>query len=174
MIPLGLFVGTASRWGWATDLAAGAAAGLLLIGLWEGMRRIAVFAELARRLESEMSEMLGGLAPAQALALSALSGFAEELFFRGAVQGSLGWLAAGILFALLHTGPGPAFRVWSLYAALAGALFGALMLWRGNLAAPIVAHFLVNAVNLRRLQRRWQSRGSAGGDAPRGPELRVW
>jgi membrane protease YdiL (CAAX protease family) len=153
VIPLRLFIST-SRWGWGIDLAVGAAAGLLLIGMWQGMRRLPRLGGLARELEAEMSELLGGLAPPQALALAALSGFAEELFFRGAVQGALGWLAASLLFALLHTGPGPAFRVWSLYAALAGALFGALMSWRGNLAAPVLAHFVVNAVNLRRLRRR--------------------
>jgi membrane protease YdiL (CAAX protease family) len=41
--------------------------------------------------------------------------------------------------------------VWTLYAALAGLLFGALLLWRGSLLAPAAAHVLVNAVNLRRL-----------------------
>ena len=80
-----------------------------------------------------------------------LSGFAEELFFRGAVQGSWGFVWATLLFALMHTGPDPAFRLWTLFALLAGALFGGLMLWRGNLLAPVTAHFVVNAVNLRRI-----------------------
>lgn len=80
-----------------------------------------------------------------------LSGFAEELFFRGAVQGSWGFVWATLLFALMHTGPDRAFRLWTLFALLAGALFGGLMLWRGNLLAPVTAHFVVNAVNLRRI-----------------------
>jgi membrane protease YdiL (CAAX protease family) len=118
--------------------------------LLEALRRLL---PAQRRLEERLGELLGGLTAPQAVALAALSGFAEELFFRGAVQGALGWIAASLLFALLHSGPGPEFRLWTLFAACAGLLFGALMLWRGNLLAPALAHFLVNAVNLHRLRR---------------------
>ena len=65
-----------------------------------------------------------------------------------------GWLAATVLFAVLHTGPGRAFRVWTLFAVVAGGLFGGLMEWRGNLLAPVIGHFVVNGVNLRRLASR--------------------
>jgi membrane protease YdiL (CAAX protease family) len=146
-IPLRLFLDPAR---WFLDAAVGAAAGLALLGFWEALRRLL---PAQRRLEERLGELLGGLTAPQALALAALSGFAEELFFRGAVQGAVGWLAASLLFALLHSGPGPEFRLWTLFAACAGLLFGALMLWRGNLLAPALAHFLVNAVNLRRLRR---------------------
>jgi membrane protease YdiL (CAAX protease family) len=98
----------------------------------------------------------------EVVALALLSGFAEELFFRGAVQGSWGWLPATVLFALLHTGPGPAFRLWTLFAAVAGLVLGALMIWRGNLLAPVVAHGLLNGINLGRLVRR--ERGSSSVD----------
>ena len=103
-------------------------------------------------LEELLGELLGGITAPQAIALAALSGFAEELFFRGAVQGAVGWLAASLLFALLHSGPGRELRLWTLFALCAGLLFGALMLWRGNLLAPVLAHFVVNAVNLYRLR----------------------
>lgn len=83
--------------------------------------------------------------------MALLSGFAEELLFRGAIQGSLGIWVATILFALLHSGPGGSFRLWPVFALVAGALFGALVLWRGNLLAAIVAHAVVNAINLGRL-----------------------
>jgi membrane protease YdiL (CAAX protease family) len=148
-IPLALFVDLG---GWWIDLAAGLAAGAALLALWAGAARLVA---LARRLETEIGAVLGPLTAGEAVALAIFSGVAEELFFRGAVQGSLpglaGWLLATVLFALLHSGPGPAFRLWTLFALLAGALFGALMLWRDNLLAPVVAHFLVNAVNLKRV-----------------------
>ncbi len=130
------------------DVALGVGAAGLLIGLWEAGRR---FLGSARELERRLGELLAGVTPAELVALALLSGFAEELFFRGAVQGAWGWLPATVLFALLHSGPGPAFRAWTLFAALAGLLFAVLVLWRGNLLAPILAHGLVNAVNLRRL-----------------------
>lgn len=160
-IPLELFVDPA---GWWVDLAAGLAAGLLLLALWRGAERVFV---RARDLERQLAGLLGRLSISEAFGLAALSGLSEELFFRGAVQGSFGWIAATALFALLHTGPGPAFRFWTLFAALAGLLFAGLMVWRGNLLAPVVAHFLVNFVNLGRLagQAADQPSGPAGDSA---------
>jgi hypothetical protein len=148
VIPLSLFVSPKSV---ALDLGLGVAAGLLLVGLWHlGTRRLPA----ARDLESALSRILGSVPPSEIFALALLSGFAEELFFRGAVQGSVGFLPATLLFGLLHSGPGRAFRLWTLFALLAGLLFGALLLWRGNLLAPFTGHFVVNAINLRRLSRR--------------------
>lgn len=147
-LALARFVDPASWW---LDLLWGLAAGAALLGLWLAGRRLL---PLARELERAIADLLDGLSPADALALALISGFAEELFFRGAVQGSWGVVAATVLFALLHTGPGRPFLLWTLFALLAGAVFGALALYRGNLLAPIAAHALVNAVNLRRLAGR--------------------
>ena len=107
----------------------------------------------ARKLETELAELLGPLNTGEVLALALLSGFAEELFFRGAMQGAWGWLPATLLFALLHAGPGTAYRIWTVFAAIAGLTLAGLMLWRGNLMAQVVAHVLVNGVNLDRLSR---------------------
>lgn len=147
-IPLSLFL---DRGGWWIDLLLGVGSGLLLLGLWWAGERVF---PLARDLEDQLAAVLGPLTAAEAFSLALLSGFAEELFFRGAVQGQWGWLPATVLFAVLHTGPGRAFRVWTLFAVVAGGLFGGLMAWRGNLLAPVIGHFLVNGVNLRRLASR--------------------
>ena len=147
-IPLSLFVDLSSWW---IDLGIGLAAAAGLIGGWELMARSS---EAARRLEEQLAELLGEVERGELLALAVLSGFAEELFFRGAVQQAWGWLIASVLFAVLHTGPGRAYRVWTLFAGIAGLVLGGLMLWRGALLAPVVAHVTVNAVNLRRLSRR--------------------
>jgi membrane protease YdiL (CAAX protease family) len=163
-IPLALFL-DARRW-WL-DLLLGVAAGALLLVSWHLAAR---WLPLARRLEEQLGALLGPIRPAEVFALALLSGFAEELFFRGAVQGSWGWAVATILFAVLHSGPGPSFRFWTLFALAAGALFGGLMVWRGNLLGPIAGHFLVNAVNLRRLARRAGDSARLGppGEQPRG------
>jgi CAAX protease family protein len=153
IIPLSLFLDTRRWW---LDLGLGIGAGLLLLGVWAVAERIF---PLARELEARLAQALGPLSGSEALALAVLSGFAEELFFRGAVQGTLGWAAATLLFGLLHSGPGRAFRMWTLFALLAGAVLGLLMEWRGNLLGPVTGHFLVNAVNLWRLASR--SRDSA-------------
>jgi hypothetical protein len=144
-IPVSLFIGPRRWW---LDIAAGVAAAVLLVGFWRLLRRLTA---RARELEARLGDILTGAQPGELLGLALLSGFAEELFFRGAMQGAWGWLPATLLFALLHSGPGPAFRVWTLFAAVAGLVFAGLVVWRGNLLAPILAHVLVNAWNLRRL-----------------------
>ncbi len=40
---------------------------------------------------------------------------------------------------------------WTASAFAAGAVFGILFAWRGNLTAAVVAHVLVNALQLPRL-----------------------
>ncbi|MFY9820362.1 MAG: CPBP family intramembrane glutamic endopeptidase [Thermoanaerobaculia bacterium] len=148
IIPLSLFLDTRRWW---LDLGLGLGAGLLLLGLWAAAERVF---PLARELEAKLAQALGPLSGSEAIALALLSGFAEELFFRGAVQGTLGLVGATILFGLLHSGPGKELRLWTLFALLAGVVLGLLMQWRGNLLGPVAGHFLVNAVNLRRLAGR--------------------
>jgi membrane protease YdiL (CAAX protease family) len=120
----------------------------VLVGVWALIRR---FVPTARRLEADLARMLGPLATAEVVALALLSGLAEEIFFRGAVQGALGWPLATLLFTLLHTGPGRSYRIWTLFAAIAGLLLAGLVVWRHTLLPAIVAHALVNGVNLRHL-----------------------
>jgi membrane protease YdiL (CAAX protease family) len=145
VIPLSLFLDVHRWW---LDLAIGAGSGLLLLGAWWGAERTV---PLARELEARLAGALGPITGSEAIALALLSGFAEELFFRGAVQGALGWGLATVLFGAMHSGPGKAFRLWTLFALVAGGLMGGIMAWRGNLLGPVVSHFVVNAVNLRRL-----------------------
>jgi membrane protease YdiL (CAAX protease family) len=161
IIPLSLFLDTRRWW---LDLGLGLGAGLLLLGLWAGAERIF---PLARDLEAKLAQALGPLSGSEAFALALLSGFAEELFFRGAVQGTLGVVGATILFGLLHSGPGRELRLWTLFALLAGAVLGLLMVWRGNLLGPVAGHFLVNAVNLRRLAERARESDKLDQDEPR-------
>jgi membrane protease YdiL (CAAX protease family) len=161
VIPLSLFLDTRRWW---LDLGLGLGAGLLLLGLWAAAERIF---PLARDLEAKLSQALGPLSGSEAFALALLSGFAEELFFRGAVQGTLGLAGATILFGLLHSGPGKELRLWTLFALLAGGVLGLLMVWRGNLLGPVAGHFLVNAINLRRLADRAKESTEPTPDEPR-------
>lgn len=139
-----------ARESWWIDLGLGLVTGSLLILVWLVARRLL---PAARNLETELAEMLGPLGTSEILGLALLSGFSEELFFRGAMQGAWGWLPATVLFAFLHAGPGTTFKVWTAFAGIAGLAMAGLMVWRGNLLAPVVTHVLVNAVNLGRLAR---------------------
>lgn len=139
----------------------------MLIGLWQLGRS---FFPAARDLEEELRRRLGVLSLSEALALALMSGFTEELFFRGAVLDAWGWIAATVLFALLHAGPGKAFRLWTVFAGVAALAFAGLTLWRGNLLPAITAHVTVNAVNLSYLARGHEGvargvEGRSGNDA---------
>jgi hypothetical protein len=144
----------------ALGLAAGAAAGAALLGVWEGLRRASA---TARALESELAKLVAPLSRSEAIALAAISAVGEELFFRGALQGAIGVVPAALLFALLHVGPAKSFRLWGLFALLAGLGLGALVAWSGALGGAIVAHALVNGVNLVRLTRRGTWKDGGGG-----------
>jgi len=139
-IGLGLFLDPRV---WPVDVGLGVAAALVLAGLWEIVQRRVPAAE---RLSRELAAAIGPIPVHEALALAVLSGLGEELFFRGALQGSVGLWWASAVFALLHTGPGRAFRVWTVLAAAAGLALGGLVIWRRDLLAAVVAHAAFNAV----------------------------
>lgn len=126
-------------------LAAGGA--VVLVLLWRAARGL----QLARLLELRLRERLGPLTRGEVYGLALLSGVAEEVFFRGALQPAWGIVPATLLFAALHSGRGREMLLWAASALVAGALLGGMMLWRGSLFAPILCHAMVNAVQLRRL-----------------------
>ncbi|HKA15091.1 MAG TPA: CPBP family intramembrane glutamic endopeptidase [Myxococcota bacterium] len=149
---------------WAYLDAASAAAGIrwgrdLAVGLACAAAAIAASHLLTTRtrwgaaLARELAEALGPLTLADCAVLAALSGFAEEMFFRGALQPRIGWLAASAVFGLAHYPPRRSLLPWTGFALIAGAMLGALFAATGNLAAPIAAHVAINAVNLYRLTR---------------------
>ncbi len=65
---------------------------------------------------------------------------AEELFFRGVVQGHLGLAGSVAVYTAVQLVAGR----WALTlaAALGGAVWGVLAWWTGGLVAPVLAHVL--------------------------------
>lgn len=146
-LELGLFLDPR---GWPVDAAVGLATGALLAGVWHlGCR----FWARARALEERLAELLGPLRADEAVTLAVISGIAEEVLFRGAVLQAWGWIAATVLFALVHFG-GRAYRLWTAWALIAGLLLALLVLWRDNLLPAILAHAVVNTTGLLRLRTR--------------------
>jgi CAAX protease family protein len=113
--------------------------GLLAYRLLPVLREIA--AELAPRLVDGAS--YGGLA-----LVAVFSGVGEETFFRGAIQQEFGLVVASLVFGLVHVGPDRRYLVWTVWAVLAGFLFGTLYEVTGGLLAPILAHSGHNAATL--------------------------
>jgi membrane protease YdiL (CAAX protease family) len=102
----------------------------------------------ARRLHTDFRHLLGPLTGREILILALASAVGEELMFRGALQPLLGLWPQAIIFALLHIGPGTRFLPWTGSALVVGLGFGLLVRWTGDLGGPIVAHFVINYLNL--------------------------
>jgi uncharacterized protein len=113
--------------------------GLLAYRLLPVLQEIAE--ELAPRLVDGAS--YGGLG-----LVAVFSGVGEETFFRGVIQQEFGLVVASLVFGLAHVGPDRRYLVWTVWAVLAGFLFGALYEVTGGLLAPILAHSGHNAATL--------------------------
>lgn len=102
----------------------------------------------ARALHRELKELLGALRQSEITLLALASGFAEELFFRGAMQPSLGlWLTSAI-FGLVHVGPRRIFVAWATWAFLVGVALGSIFELTGVLWGPVLAHVWINQRNM--------------------------
>ena len=132
-------------WAVGASLLAGAVLALVTV---RATRVLVGRAGWATRLHLELRALLGPL-PASAIALLALSsGIGEEVFFRGAIQPSLGFWLTSIAFGLLHIGPWKQGWVWTLWATAMGFALGAIHEATGSLAGPILAHVWINYENL--------------------------
>jgi hypothetical protein len=94
------------------------------------------------------------------LALAFVTGFSEELLFRGVFQQWIGFWWSNLLFGAVHW----VTPLYALWAGLMGLLMGGLMTFTGNLLTPILAHtlydfmaFLVIAHTVRRQARESSS-----------------
>ena len=133
---------------WSTAIGMGLGVGILIVvaSRWCMLRYA-----WARLLADELRCAIGELNSREAVVLATLSGLSEEVLFRGVLQPALGLGLASMVFGLLHLGPNRRFLPWTLMACLAGLIFGLMYLWTGNLVAPVLAHVVVNALNLRHI-----------------------
>jgi membrane protease YdiL (CAAX protease family) len=122
------------------------AAGLLIVFA----SRMALYRfEWARSLHRELRHLLFPLTDSEIVVLAVASSVGEEMFFRGALLPAIGLVGSSAIFALLHIGPRARHLPWTASSFVVGLLFGAMFQWTGDLTGPVVAHFLVNFLNLR-------------------------
>jgi len=137
---------------WGRDLGLGVAAG---VGVVLASHVFTEWTRMGDALARALAGTIGVMALPDLLLLAMASGLGEELLFRGALQPRVGLVWASLLFGCVHFVPRREFLPWTVFAILAGFLFGALFAWTGNLIAPVVAHTIVNGVNLPLLVRRY-------------------
>ena len=155
----GLLTASAALWaalrGFDLRLAGDSLASSLTLGTVTAVVTVAL-GLLAYRLLRALRQIAGELAPhlvdgadgGSLILVSVFSGVGEETFFRGAVQQEFGIVVASLLFGLMHVGPDRRYLLWTLWAVLAGFLFGGLYNLTGGLLAPILAHAAHNAATL--------------------------
>lgn len=102
----------------------------------------------ARRLHRELRPVATQLSPGDIWLLAILSALGEELLFRGLLQPVIGLWGQAVIFGLLHQLAGPSRWIWVSWAAVVGLLFGLLFQLTGSLFGPILAHALINGLNM--------------------------
>jgi membrane protease YdiL (CAAX protease family) len=107
-----------------------------------------------RRASDALAKLLGPFDWKAAIALALVSGVAEELLFRGALWPHLGLIGTTLLFGLVHVIPRRSLLLYPLFATGAGLVLGFLRQGSGSVAPPMIAHALVNGINLWVLSRR--------------------
>jgi hypothetical protein len=155
------WIGTAGA-----DVALGLVAGVAIAAAsWP----FALGTRAGRRLTARLGRGVRGM-PWWAVPVLALSaGLAEEAVFRGvlwtlaAALGGDGVALAvtTLLFAAAHGAFLPPLAAWSVFALLAGVGLGVLRIHTGALLAPVVAHAVIDAVNLPLLLRFRAREGDA-------------
>lgn len=141
-------------------------AGMLLGGAFIGVHRVLeTYSARIRRLSRSLSEHIGHVTVRDAAVMATSSALGEELLFRGFLLpaclslgafvpvGGAAWVAisvviSALVFGLAHYSSVPELKVWWVFAAFAGLLFGAVTVWSGDVIAAVVAHLTINYFNL--------------------------
>lgn len=132
--------------------------GLLLGGVFAaavvfGTRVLVETTRWAKALHRDLRPMTEGLDVTGILVIAALSALAEELVFRGLLQPWLGLVPQALVFGVAHAQlSGPSRWVWVAWASVVGLAFGAIFALTGSLLGALVAHALINAINLAYLK----------------------
>jgi len=130
----------------ATELAIGlAVGGGWLVATHVGYRILAwLFPTFGAQVRDLYRLREGEATPAQMAGPIVAMGVAEELLFRGVLQGLGGFVLALVAYTAVQAFE----RKWALALAalLGGAVWGALFAWRVGLVAPIAAHVLWTGV----------------------------
>ena len=106
----------------------------------------------ARALHLELRPVASGISGRGILVLAMLSALGEELLFRGLLHPWLGLLPQALIFGLVHQLPGKSRWVWVAWATVMGLVLGSIFELTGSLVGPIVAHALINGLNLQYLK----------------------
>jgi membrane protease YdiL (CAAX protease family) len=114
-------------------------------------KRVPLFADLRKMSEEFLAPLICRLSFADVVMLSLVSGFCEEVLFRGIIQAQCGIWATSLAFGIFHD---PSFKQKSyvIMAGLAGLGLGFLYQATDNLWSCIIAHILHNLLAMLALR----------------------
>ena len=92
---------------------------------------------------SEVCALCTDISLQNAFIMAVLSGFVEELFFRGILQPQFGIIISSIVFGFFHIGGKKTFY-YGIYTIFIGLYLGWLFIFTGNLLTCVIVHFLNN------------------------------
>ncbi|NOZ00410.1 MAG: CPBP family intramembrane metalloprotease [Deltaproteobacteria bacterium] len=138
---------------WASSLYWGLGSGVFIAA---GSALFATRSHAGRRLARMLGDALAGTPWWGVLSLAISAGLAEEALFRGTLWGltrAVGgeWAAltaTSLVFGAAHGFFRGRFLAWSVFALIAGFMLGGLRMVSGGMLAPVVAHVIVDAINI--------------------------
>jgi len=134
-------------------IALSALLGLVLAAVVIAATRVVVVRfDWGRRLHRDLRPMARDLSLGHILMLAGLSSLGEELLFRGLLTPAIGVGLSAALFGLAHQMSGPSRWVWVCWAVVIGVGLGSVFAATGSLVGPLLAHAIMNAVNLAYLR----------------------
>lgn len=116
-------------------------------------KRLRFLAELQEMSEKFLSPLVSVLGFGDIVFIALVSGFCEEVLFRGVLQPLMGLWVVSILFGFFHD-PSLRYKSYLLFTFLAGLALGYLYQVTGNLWSCITAHVVHNFLALIAL-RYW-------------------
>jgi membrane protease YdiL (CAAX protease family) len=146
------------------DILFGVLAALPLLAglLWTLRTRSRHIKHLIQVVQDQLGPLVASRSAGELALVAALAGLAEEVLFRGVMQGELARRLPGVVALVLTS---VAFGLahfltlsYALLAALGGFYLGALYWIQGNLVIPIVAHAVYDLVALVQLARMYRAR----------------
>jgi membrane protease YdiL (CAAX protease family) len=132
------------------DTAVGVAVGLGIVGASQALTPLT---GVGRQMAAALARIVGRRPWTSCILIAVCSAIGEELLFRAVLQERLGIAAATLLFAASHLPAERALWPWPLVALPMGLVFAGLYEWSDAALAPIVAHAVINLLNLRFIGR---------------------
>ena len=110
------------------------------------------FYEAVELFEQILSPAFKNLKLIDLFILSAVSGFNEEVFFRGLLFPKIGIILSSLAFGVMHF-PGKRYWIYAVWATASAALFAYLFFLSNSLWLPIIAHITNNFIGMVLLTR---------------------